>query len=51
MKLKEFHLMVTEAMEKQAELADLDANKDSPARGWHSEFTDLLQDAVGECDE
>ena len=51
MKLKEFHLMVTEAMEKQVELADLDASKDSPAKAWHSEFADLLQDSVDECDE
>lgn len=51
MKLKEFHLMVTEAMARQVELADLDANKDSNASGWHSEFSDLLQDAVDECDD
>ena len=35
MKVKEFHLMVTEAIEKQVELADLDAVKDSPAKAWH----------------
>jgi len=51
MKLKEFHLMVTEAMGAQVELADMDAVKDSPAKAWHSEFSDLLQDAVDECDE